>query len=92
MATRAGLFRKAVAGISALETFCTVTREECERLGDMSDGFSRRDIEEAVQVALLAPVRKIHDATHYKKVTRPFRPFLAVMFHASLLIAGPGFC
>jgi vacuolar protein-sorting-associated protein 4 len=55
--------------------------DDYDRLAAMSEGFSGSDISNAVQDALMIPVRKIYKATHYYNVSATFRnlfePFIA---------------
>lgn len=39
------------------------------RLGKMTEGFSGSDVANLVQDALMMPVRKVHTATHFRKVS-----------------------
>ncbi|OCK73780.1 AAA-domain-containing protein [Lepidopterella palustris CBS 459.81] len=50
------------------KTPCNLTNVDFARLAQMSEGFSGSDISIVVQDALMMPVKKIHTATHYRKV------------------------
>lgn len=44
--------------------------EDFHRLADMTSGYSGADIAICVREALMAPIRKVQTATHFKKVGR----------------------
>jgi vacuolar protein-sorting-associated protein 4 len=48
-----------------------LTNDDYRKLAAMSEGYSGSDIAIAVQDALMEPVRKIQQATHFKKVRPP---------------------
>lgn len=64
VAARMKMFMLAVGS-----TTCTLTQADIRKLAAMSEGYSGSDISIAVQDALMQPVRKIQNATHYKKVS-----------------------
>ncbi len=51
----------------------SLTEEDFDRLARDTDGYSGSDIQTVVQDALGAPVTKITEATHFKKVSKYFR-------------------
>lgn len=53
------------------ETPNDVQPDQFEELGRLSDGFSGSDISVLVRGALMEPVRKIQDATHFRYVIGP---------------------
>lgn len=57
------------------ETPHNVTPQEFRSLGEMTEGYSGSDIAIAVRDALMAPIRKLQSATHFKTVT-PIVPSL----------------
>ncbi|KAI1160595.1 P-loop containing nucleoside triphosphate hydrolase protein [Nemania serpens] len=63
LAARTTMFRLAIG-----ETPTTLTSEDCRALAKLADGYSGSDIAIAVQDALMQPVRKIQQATHFKEV------------------------
>ncbi|KKA30851.1 hypothetical protein TD95_000733 [Thielaviopsis punctulata] len=60
---RARMFKLAVG-----ETETTLQPNDYKELGQLSEGFSGSDIANVVQSALMRPVRKIMQATHFKEV------------------------
>lgn len=62
---RANLF-----ALSVGNTPCTLTQQEYKQLADMTDGYSGSDISVLVRDALMQPIRKVQNATHFKKVNR----------------------
>lgn len=69
LAARTTMFKLAIG-----ETPTTLTNDDCRALAKLADGYSGSDIAIAVQDALMQPVRKIQQATHFKEV-RPQTPF-----------------
>ncbi|KKF94369.1 Vacuolar protein sorting-associated protein 4 [Ceratocystis platani] len=61
---RARMFKLAVG-----ETETTLQPNDYKELGHLSEGFSGSDISNVVQSALMRPVRKIMQATHFKELT-----------------------
>lgn len=55
------------------ETPTTLKSEDYRELAKLSDGYSGSDIAIAVQDALMQPVRKIQQATHFKEVRHAIR-------------------
>lgn len=53
------------------KTPCELVQQDFRTLAEMSDGFTGSDIAIVAQDALMQPVRKIQNATHYKKVLSP---------------------
>jgi vacuolar protein-sorting-associated protein 4 len=54
------------------ETPTTLKSEDYRELAKLAEGYSGSDITIAVQDALMQPVRKIQQATHFKEVVEPF--------------------
>jgi vacuolar protein-sorting-associated protein 4 len=54
--------------LSVGTTPCDLKEGDYKKLATMTEGYSGSDISIAVQDALMQPVRKIQNATHYKKV------------------------
>ncbi|KAI1117889.1 P-loop containing nucleoside triphosphate hydrolase protein [Nemania sp. NC0429] len=63
LAARTTMFKIAIGG-----TPTTIKSEDCRALAKLADGYSGSDIAIAVQDALMQPVRKIQQATHFKEV------------------------
>lgn len=61
---RANLF-----ALSVGNTPCTLTQQDYKQLADMTDGYSGSDISVLVRDALMQPIRKVQNATHFKKVS-----------------------
>lgn len=55
--------------ISIGDTPTTLTSDDYKQLGEMSEGYSGSDIAIAVQDALMEPVRKVQQATHFRWVS-----------------------
>ncbi|KAK6460388.1 P-loop containing nucleoside triphosphate hydrolase protein [Scheffersomyces coipomensis] len=51
------------------ETPCELGNQDYKLLAEMTDGYSGSDIAVAVRDALMEPIRKIQQATHFKPVT-----------------------
>ncbi|KAK9769604.1 putative Vacuolar protein sorting-associated protein 4 [Seiridium cardinale] len=62
VAARTTMFKLAIG-----ETPTTLKNEDYRELAKLSDGYSGSDIAIAVQDALMQPVRKIQQATHFKE-------------------------
>lgn len=60
---RANLF-----ALSVGNTPCTLTQKDYKQLAEMTDGYSGSDIAVLVRDALMQPIRKVQNATHFKKV------------------------
>lgn len=71
IAARTTMFKIAIG-----ETPTTLKNDDYRELAKLSEGYSGSDIAIAVQDALMQPVRKIQQATHFKEVgyTRHTRP------------------
>lgn len=67
-----------------------ITEQQFHELGDRSEGYSGADIAIVVRDALMQPVRKVQQATHFKKVTGPSRDDPTVMKHDYLSPCSPG--
>ncbi|KCV68453.1 hypothetical protein H696_04747 [Fonticula alba] len=52
---------------------CTLQPKHFKRLAQLTDGYSGSDLSILVRDALMAPVRKVQTATHFKTVTGPDR-------------------
>lgn len=61
--TRAKLFRMKLEN-----TGCTMTPEDFEKLGRLSDGYSGNDIDNVIQAAHFQPLKKVEAAEYFKKV------------------------
>ena len=48
-----------------------LTPKDLQELGKRTDGYSGADIEIVVREALMMPIRKVQNATHFKKVQGP---------------------
>ncbi|KAI1431334.1 vacuolar protein sorting-associated protein VPS4 [Xylaria sp. CBS 124048] len=64
VAARTTMFKLAVG-----ETPTTLKSEDYRKLAKLTEGYSGSDISIVVQDALMQPVRKIQQATHFKEVT-----------------------
>ena len=51
----------------------SLTMQDYKHLGDITERYSGADISTVVRDAMMQPVRKVQTATHFKKVTAPFR-------------------
>ncbi|SCU83605.1 LADA_0C12464g1_1 [Lachancea dasiensis] len=51
------------------ETPCLLTREDYRTLGQLTEGYSGSDIAVVVKDALMQPIRKIQNATHFKNIS-----------------------
>ncbi|KAI9485286.1 MAG: skd1 protein [Benjaminiella poitrasii] len=65
---RANLF-----SLNVGNTPCTLTQQDHKQLADMTDGYSGSDIAVLVRDALMQPIRRVQNATHFKPVTAPSR-------------------
>ncbi|KAK7990103.1 hypothetical protein PG989_010418 [Apiospora arundinis] len=65
IAARTTMFKLAVG-----DTPTTLKQEDYRELAKLADGYSGSDITIAVQDALMQPVRKIQQATHFKEVQK----------------------
>ncbi|KAI7904477.1 skd1 protein [Cokeromyces recurvatus] len=65
---RANLF-----SLNVGNTPCTLTQQDYKRLAEMTNGYSGSDIAVLVRDALMQPIRKVQNATHFKLVTAPSR-------------------
>lgn len=68
----------------------TLSKNDFMTLANMTDGFSGSDIAVAVRDALMAPVRKVQEATHFKQVSGPSRDNPNVMVNDYLTPCSPG--
>lgn len=57
----------------------TLTPKQFKELADRCDGYSGSDVSVLVRDALMAPVRKVQSATHFKQIQAPDRKNSAVM-------------
>ncbi|KAF9940428.1 Vacuolar protein sorting-associated protein 4 [Mortierella antarctica] len=55
------------------KTPCTLTSQNYQYLGQVTDGYSGSDIAIAVRDALMMPIRKVQASTHFKWVDAPSR-------------------
>lgn len=67
-----------------------ITEPQFIELGDRSEGYSGADIAIVVRDALMQPVRKVQQATHFKKVSGPSRDDPTVLKHDYLSPCSPG--
>lgn len=51
------------------ETPCSLTKEDYRTLAQLTEGYSGSDIAVVVKDALMQPIRKIQNATHFKNVS-----------------------
>ncbi|CEP64681.1 AAA family ATPase VPS4 LALA0_S13e00540g [Lachancea lanzarotensis] len=52
------------------ETPCSLSKEDYRTLGQLTEGYSGSDIAVVVKDALMQPIRKIQDSTHFKNVSQ----------------------
>ena len=67
-----------------------ITEQQFHELGHRSEGYSGADIAIVVRDALMQPVRKVQQATHFKKVSGPSRDDPTVTRHDFLSPCSPG--
>jgi len=67
-----------------------VTEKDFKKLGEAAQGYSGADIGIVVREALMQPVRKVHQATHFKRVSGPSRTDPNVYLHDLLTPCSPG--
>jgi len=67
-----------------------LTQQELRQLAQMTEFYSGSDIAVTVREALLAPVRKVQNATHFKYVTAPDREDQSIMRNDYLTPCSPG--
>jgi len=70
----------------------SVTPQEFRQLAEASEGYSGSDIAICVREALMQPVRKVQDATHFKRVSAPDRDNRSIMLHDYYTPCSPGDC
>ena len=61
-----------------------VTDGEFKRMGRETEGYSGSDLSILVRDALMAPIRKVQSATHFKKVTLLLLLLLLLLFYCLL--------
>ncbi|KAI2631509.1 vacuolar protein sorting-associated protein VPS4 [Hypomontagnella submonticulosa] len=71
LAARTTMFKLAVG-----ETPTTLKNEDYRELAKLAEGYSGSDITIAVQDALMQPIRKIQQATHFKEVQKDGKALL----------------
>lgn len=59
--------------LSIGDTPCRLTQKEFRLIAQKTEGFSGSDITVLVRDALMEPVRKVQQSTHFKKVDAPSR-------------------
>lgn len=79
LAARTTMFKLAIG-----ETPTTLKTEDFRELAKLSDGYSGSDISIVVQDALMQPVRKIQQATHFKEVCDLFLSLSTIPLSRSL--------
>jgi len=67
-----------------------LNEQHFQELGHRSDGYSGADIAIVVRDALMQPVRKVQQATHFKKVSGPDRNDPTITKHDFLSPCSPG--
>jgi len=67
-----------------------ISEENFMELGQRSEGYSGADIAIVVRDALMQPVRKVQQATHFKKVSGPDRNDASITRHDFLSPCSPG--
>lgn len=67
-----------------------ITEPDFHDLGRRSEGYSGADIAIVVRDALMQPVRKVQQSTHFKKVSGPKRDDPTVMRHDYMTPCSPG--
>jgi len=65
-------------------------KQDFQLLAQKTEGFSGSDIAIIVQDALMEPVRKVQEATHFKRVSAPDRQNPSIMKHDYLTPCSPG--
>eukprot|EP01102_Stenamoeba_stenopodia_P007640 TRINITY_DN2152_c0_g1_i1.p1 TRINITY_DN2152_c0_g1~~TRINITY_DN2152_c0_g1_i1.p1 ORF type:complete len:451 (-),score=113.56 TRINITY_DN2152_c0_g1_i1:88-1440(-) len=68
----------------------TLSKQDYMNLAQYTDGFSGSDIAVVVRDALMAPVRKVQEATHFKRVTGASRSDPNQIVHDLLTPCSPG--
>lgn len=63
---------------------------EFRELAEATEGYSGSDIAICVREAMFQPVRKVQDATHFKRVSAPDRKNRQIMRHDYLTPCSPG--
>lgn len=71
-------------------TPCTITEANFHELGQRSEGYSGADVAIVVRDALMNPVRKVQQSTHFKKVSGPMRDDPTQTKHDYLSPCSPG--
>jgi len=67
-----------------------LNEQNFHELGHRSDGYSGADIAIVVRDALMQPVRKVQQATHFKKISGPDRKDPTIIKHDYLSPCSPG--
>lgn len=68
----------------------SLTEEQFQALAERSEGYSGADIGIVVREAIMEPVRKVQQATHFKKVSGPSRKDPTVTEHDLWTPCSPG--
>ncbi|KAH3743596.1 vacuolar protein sorting factor 4B [Pelomyxa schiedti] len=68
----------------------TLTMDDFQELGRLTEGFSGSDIATLVRDAMMQPVRYVQTATHFKRVSGPSRTNPAEVVHDLLTPCSPG--
>mmetsp|Transcript_20666 Transcript_20666/g.43699 ORF Transcript_20666/g.43699 Transcript_20666/m.43699 type:complete len:434 (+) Transcript_20666:11-1312(+) len=64
--------------------------QQFRNLAESTEGYSGSDIAICVREAMMQPVRKVQDATHFKKVSAPYRNDRSRMRHDYMTPCSPG--
>jgi len=72
------------------DTKTTLTEPDMRQLGQISDNYSGADIQIVVRDALMMPVRRVQQATHFMQVRAPDRKDPAVMRSDYWMPCSPG--
>lgn len=82
--------RKDMFRLHVGDTPNTLTEEDYKELARATEGYSGHDISMVVRDALMQPVRKVQDATHFKRVSGPHPNDSNLIIHDLLTPCSPG--